>query len=71
MSEAVAAKFTRLETVAPEAGAVIETDGAAVSAGEGTVTLTLAALELPAASYAVAVMVCVPAAALDASQVAA
>ena len=31
LSEAVAAMFTRLETVAPEAGAVIETDGAAVS----------------------------------------
>ena len=57
--------------VAPDAGAVIETVGSVVSAGAGTVTLTVETELLPAASNAVAVIVWVPTEALVASQVAA
>ena len=41
---------TEPETVAPDAGEVIETVGAVVSGGTGTVTDTLEFVVLPAAS---------------------
>ena len=50
LSEAVAASGTLPETVAPSAGEVIETVGAVVSGGAGTVTVTLEVVVLPAAS---------------------
>ena len=65
LSEAVAETVTVLETVAPEAGAVIETVGAVVS-GVVFETVTVTAEEvptLPAASRAWAVSVWLPLAA--------
>ena len=71
LSEARAASATEPVTVAPVAGAVRLTVGAVVSGAVGLVTLTVETVEFPAASYAVAVIVCDPAVALEASQVAA
>ena len=54
VSEAVAASATEPDTIAPLAGDVIDTVGAVVSAGVGTVTDTEEDAELPATSNAVA-----------------
>ena len=61
LSEAVAVTLTVPDTVAPLAGAVIDTVGAVVSVVLLTVTVTLAlVVELPAPSFAMARKVCEP-----------
>src|SRR5438876_377084 len=69
LSAAFACTWIVPATVPPSAGDVIETVGGVVSAGAPTVTVTEAAAELPAASYALAVIVCEPALAPVAFQV--
>ena len=69
-SEAVTVTPTVPDTVAPFAGALNETVGGFPSAGAGRVTATSAVEVLPAASYAVAVIMWLPAYAPDASHVA-